>query len=109
MVTGGSRDVLAADCNTISPPHLVIEITKSEVEEFFDITSADLQRIAAARGIQPPWPGLGAYSSDIDYAADIQEAVEEEPDGSYCANLDSVHIVIALKNRVVHLARELKE
>jgi hypothetical protein len=59
MMIGGSRDVLAADCDTISPPHLAIEITKSEVQEFFDITSADLQRIAAARGIRPPWPGLG--------------------------------------------------
>jgi hypothetical protein len=109
MMIAGSGDVLAANCDAISPAHLVIEIKKSEVQEFFDITSADLQRIAAVRGIQPHWPGLGVYSSDIAYAADIHETGEEGPDGSYCANLDTVHIVVALKNRVVHLARELKE
>jgi len=80
-----------------------------DVHEVFDITAGDLQRLAAATGRQQHWPGLGVYTSDLAYAASIEETAEKVVDGSYCASLGSLHVEIALNNRVNHPARELQE
>ncbi len=109
VLSGWVSDVFAGKCDNAPAPQVEIEVSKSEIKEAYDITAADLQRLAETTGRRPSWPGLGASSSDIAYAAEISEDAETEPDGSYCATPAYVHVVIALKNRVIHLARELKE
>ncbi len=109
LVSGGLRDAYGQNCDKLPQPQIVIAVTKSEVQELFDITGADLQRVAASLGRQPQWPGLGAYSTDLVYAADIDEPALKEPDGSYCSALGSLRLSITIKNRVIHLARELQQ
>jgi hypothetical protein len=109
VLSGWMSDVFAGKCDNVPAPQVEIEVSKSEIKEAYDITAADLQRLAETTGKRPSWPGLGASSSEIAYAAEASQDAEKEPDGSYCATLAYVHVVIALKNRVIHLARELKE
>jgi hypothetical protein len=106
---GSISYVLAGNCDTASPPRVDIEIAQSEIQEAYDITAADIQRLAEATGKRPFWPGLGASSADIAYDAEINENAAKERDGSYCATPAYVHVVIALRNRILHLAQELKE
>jgi hypothetical protein len=98
----------AASCQAIAPPTLEVDASSDEVREVFDTTEAEIRRIAAARGLQPHWPGLGAYAAELRYVANIKEEAEAER-GSYCAIPTAVHLVIVLKRRVIHLARELQE
>jgi hypothetical protein len=85
-----------------------LELIKSEVSEAIDITADDVKRAAAVSGAKPHWPALGAYTSKTGYRADIYENAETEADGSYCAKVASVNLVISLNDRVIHLARELE-
>jgi hypothetical protein len=70
-------DVFAGKCDNTPVPQVEIEISKSEIKEAYDITAADLQRLAETTGRRPSWPGLGASSSDIAYAAEISEDAEK--------------------------------
>ena len=97
----------AAGCQRV-PPALTVEVSSDEVREAFDITVADIRRLATARGLQPHWPGLGAYVAQLRYRADIDEDAEEDR-GVYCATPRSVRLVILLNDRIIHLARELQE
>lgn len=72
-------------------------------------SAADIQRLGGSTGQQPSWPGLGATSADIAYGAEISENAARERDGSSCATRAYVHVVIALKHRVIHIAQEIKE
>ena len=99
----------AGTCDKAPAPQVEIEIARTEVQEAYDITAADIDRLAQSTGERPSWPGLGASSSDIAYGAEISESAAKERDGSYCATAAYVRIVITLKNRMIHLARELKE
>src|SRR5260370_12557412 len=109
VLSGWMSDVFAGKCDNVPAPQVEIEVSKSEIKEAYDITAADLQRLAETTGKRRSWPGLWASSSDIAYAAEASQDAEKEPDGSYCATLAYVHVVIAPKNRAVHLAREAKE
>jgi hypothetical protein len=100
---------LAGSCDKTPAPQIEIELSRSEIQEADDITVADIERLAQSTGKRPSWPGLGASSADIAYGAEVSEEAAKVRDGSYCATPAYVHIVIALKNRVIHLARELKD
>jgi len=109
VINGRMWEVSAGKCDNAAAPQVEIQISKSEIQEAYDMKAADIQRLAESTGKQPSWPGLGVSNSDTTYSAAISENVARERDGSYCATADHVQIVIALKNRVIHLARELKE
>ena len=102
-------EVVARNCDNVPPPQIEIQISKSEVQEAYDLTAQDIQHLAESTGKRPSWPGLGAFSSNIAYSAEISENAVKERDGSYCATPAYVQIGIALKNRVIHLAQELKQ
>jgi len=102
-------NALAGTCDNAVAPQAEIRISKSEVQEAYDITRADIQRRAESAGKPAPWPGLGASSADMGYRAEISENAVQERDGSYCATPDRVRVVIELKNRIMHLAQEAKQ
>src|SRR6266851_2810880 len=91
MSGGWISDVFAGNCDNAAPPQIEIEVSKSEIQEAYDITAADIQRLANSTGKKPSWPGLGASSADIAYGADASQDAKKEPDGSYCATLAYVH------------------
>lgn len=105
----GVHDARAMSCQSPSSPTVTVEISKDDIQEAFDVTAADLKSAAAAIGAQTHQPALAAYSSVLIYAADISEDAQQETGEVYCATLASVNVEIALKNRVIHLARELQE
>jgi hypothetical protein len=98
----------AAGCERAAPPTLALEVSSDDVREAFDTTGAELRRAADSRGLQAHWPVLGAYTAKIAYFADIKEEAQPGENGVYCATLSSVRLVISLKGRVIHLARELR-
>lgn len=104
LIGGGAE---AAGCQPAPPPALKVEVSSDQVREVFDTTVADIRRLAAARGLLPHWPGLGAYVAQLRYRADIDEDAEADR-GVYCATPRSVRLVILLNDRVIHLARELQ-
>jgi hypothetical protein len=103
------RQGLAATCKSSPSPIVSMEVTTGDVQEVFDVTAADLKRAAAAMGAQAHQPSLAAYSSDLAYAGNIVENAQHVSGDLHCATLTSVHVVVALKNRIIHLARELQQ
>jgi hypothetical protein len=100
---------IAATCQNANPPIVTIRTEEVDVEERFDTTAADLRRAAAAMGAKTHEPLLAAYSSDLTYAANIFEDARQEAGGVFCATLSSIDVLVTLKNRVIHLARELQQ
>jgi hypothetical protein len=102
-------DARTAACQDSSAPIVTLEVSTADIQELFDVSAADLKSAAASMGARTHQPALAAYSSDLTYAADISENAVQEADEVYCATVGSVHVSIALKNRVIHFARELQE
>lgn len=98
----------AASCESAPPAVVTVEARSSEVHEEFDTTGDEIRRVAAARGVQPHWPALGAYISEVRYRADISQNAQLEDSGLYCATPGAVRLFVSLDGRVIHLARELK-
>jgi hypothetical protein len=98
----------AASCADAPPAALTVDVRSGEVSEAFDTTGSELQQAAIARGMQAHWPALGVYVAKVAYAADIAEDARADGKGFYCATPRTVHLVISLQGRVIHLARELK-
>ena len=105
----GVSKTVAATCQNGNPPIVTIRTEEVDVEERFDTTAADLRRAAATVGAKTHEPLLAAYSSDLTYAANIFEDARQEADGVFCATLSSIEVLVTLKNRVIHLARELQQ
>lgn len=99
----------AESCQEQPTAEITVAIIKGDAREQFDVTTEDLKRAAASMGAQPHQPALAAYSAELAYAADISENTQPEEGGVYCASLTSVHVTVALKNPVIHFARELKD
>ena len=97
----------AEGCQEQPATEITVAITKGEVREQFDVTTAELKRAAASVGAQAHQPALAAYSAELSYAADISENAQPE-DGGVCASLATVHVTIVLKNPIIHFARELE-
>lgn len=105
----GVWKTMAATCQNGLPPMVTIRTEEVEVEERFDTTVADLRRAATAMAAKTHEPLLAAYSSHLIYAAKISEDAHQDAGGIFCATLSSVEVVVSLKNRVIHLARELQQ
>src|SRR5690348_7625026 len=98
----GFERVLADSCQDFPLPEVALNINTGTILERFDVTANELQRAAASSGIQPHWPGLGVYVSDITYAANIFENAQDAGNGLYCAAVASVQVELSLKNRIIH-------
>lgn len=77
FVTGMRSSLVAGSCDNAPSAQIEIEITKSEITEAYDITAADIQRIAESTGQQPTWPGLGAARADIPREGDHPGGVDK--------------------------------
>jgi hypothetical protein len=107
--SGAISDVVAGICENEPLPQIEIAISKSEIREVHDMTAVEIKRLAEATGKRLSWPGLGASSANMAYGAKISETAGKEQDGSYCATPTYIYVLIALRDRVIHLAQELKE
>jgi hypothetical protein len=97
----------AATCKTAAAPTLLLDVYKSETSEAFDTTGPELRQLAAAHGEKPHWPALGVYVAGLGYKAAVDDAMDVDSSGQFCATVSSVHVVITIQPRVIHLAREL--
>ena len=102
-------DARAITCQNSPSPIITVEVSNDDIQEAFDVSAADLKTAAASMGARTHQPALAAYSSDLSYVADVSENAQQEAGEVYCATLASVHVTIALKNRIIHFARELLE
>jgi hypothetical protein len=97
---------IAAPCSAPEPPKITLEIQRGDVRQIVDTSGDELAQLAINAGAQYHLPAYGLYTANLGYNVDIDSRIERPRDGVVCAVPISLHVTVALTNRLFHLARE---
>src|SRR4051794_25745236 len=98
LAVAAPREVAAGvTCSAVAAPTLLLDVYKTETSEAFDTSGNELRQLAASHGEKPHWPGLGVYVAGLGYKAAVDDAMNIDTSGQYCATVSSVHVVITIQ------------
>lgn len=103
FLCGGPGTAQAAPVCPSAHPAIEVEAAHRPVEEVSDVTLAQLAQVAREQPRPLRHPLLGAYTSTVAIALDIEDIVVEVPGALRCTVPKVVHVRLTLSNRAVHL------
>ncbi|MDE2361040.1 MAG: hypothetical protein KGM42_00065 [Hyphomicrobiales bacterium] len=109
LVWASGAHVVKAQCPASQDARVSVEVTAAQVETAFDTSLPELERLARAAGREAHLPLMAVYSSSVLFVADIESRVEQTQARRSCAVAQSVRVRIAIGQRTIHAARELRD
>ena len=102
-----SRPSLAAGCAQTTSSVLV-RVQREDAREVFDTVRSELTRLAKVTGSSHHEPIFGAYIAVHGYIFDFEDEITQK-DGIFCASAVTLRVSLVLKDRTIHLAREIQD
>ena len=86
-----------------------VGVHRDAVREEFDMDREHLTNLAITAGRQDELPVFGAYTAWRGYIFDFDSDVQRLANGAFRASAKAVRVSLVLRDRIIHLARELQD
>ena len=109
LLWAAGADVAHAECPPPDEARIFVTVSFEPVETSFDVSLAELERLAVAAGREAHMPLMAVYSSSVVFSLRIQTRAKRIAAHRSCGAAKSIDVDIVVRKRTIHAARELRD